>query len=244
MHIAKESIDDFKKQFMLPFNDYKQINSKTKQTGILVIVLEPDITELLNIYFPKVLSNIINDYFNMRIDVNYTLTYPHSTGQRNIILTITCKTLSFRHSVYCGSFYNVTEKYYSKFRYVQPDITCPIDSKIQNNTDDDYTLYNNNIISNKPIPNYICNIGLLFDFILDQKKTWISHFLDNPIFTTINYKKDNNITLKYISNDFFVLTRNETNYDINIVNEYGLNRCISIHKILFEMLHDIIDVYR
>src|SRR5580692_6207234 len=99
MHITKESIDDFKKQFILPFNDYKQINSTTRQTGILVIVLEPDITELLNIYFPKVLSNIINEYFNAHIDVDYILKYPNSNGQRNIILTITCKILSFRHSV-------------------------------------------------------------------------------------------------------------------------------------------------
>jgi hypothetical protein len=231
MHITQESIYEFVDKFMLSDD---QINEKTFDSshhGEFIIMKEDDILNCLDIFFPKVLCNIICGY--NEIIVSYTLRYAYSSGFRRIMLSINNDEYKFNHDIYCGCYVGRGSGY-GMFLDTDVGILCP--RKTKHKINDNYIpseSYNDNIIFNDRLINYFALFlehimnrnGILYEFVTNKCN-------DNKI-TFID--KDNSVTIKCIG---------ENNITIQIIDEASLIVCINIHIVIYKLLHDLRQTYK
>jgi hypothetical protein len=240
MQIKKDSIDKFISHFILSQDDIKQLRNHTIKQGQLVIMYNV-INQLT--MFPKVLSHIIEEYCADYID--YTLKYPLIPGinVRRIILSINCDEYKFNHDIYCGT-YDMANETSRAYIDTSLRIRCPhIHTKRSLHKDiisfmGSYTSvhsdsYNDNILSRGILLDSQFDFGLLLDHIANTKKSfwkrWFSKstFVNTKTDVLIYNKSDNIMRIKFPSGEVI---------EINIINQYNLDMCIQINKMIFDLL--------
>lgn len=248
MHITKESINEFTKQFMLSYEDVYKITNNTIRSGQFVIIKKYDIVNHMDPIFPKVLSRIINEYYNECIILDYTLKYPYYSGYRSVLLSMNCDELQFNHDIECGIYvdrgYNI-----GKYLDMNVRIQCPLIHEKRINTHNRFLCflsnsYNNNIHGNIQLYDWQFNFGLLLDHIINKEKSLWGHLLSEPIFVTKQNIRESTSTIHDVSSNIIHITHpNRETIKLHIVNEHNLNICIDIHMILFDLIRDLQNTY-
>jgi hypothetical protein len=245
MYITKESINRFNAMFVLSQNDIKQLTDETFIQGEFVIMY--DVKSYL-IMLPKVLSQIIEDYCE-HIIINYTFRYPliYGTNVIQIILSISSDEFKFNHDIECGS-YDLKNNLTYTYTDINTKIRCPnIYNKrlshykarqfLKEYVHSSYSFsYNDNIQSNSQLQESQFDFGLLLDHIANTKKSfwkrWFSKstFVDTKTDVLIYNKSDNIMCIKFPSGEVI---------EINIINQYNLDMCIQINKMIFDLLRSV-----
>lgn len=252
MYITRDSINKFVTQFMLSYDNVQLLTDETVYHGDFMITR--DITSYLIPIFPKVLINIIQEYFVDRID--YTLRYPYFHGYdiRRIILSISSDDYQFNHDICCG-IYDMSAHPSRIYIDTSLRILCP-HKHVERSTGTELisftnrhvhirsNSYNNNIKSDSPLRNTKFDFGVLLDHIVNTKKPFWKRWFSKPIFVSKNAVTEYDSAIYNVSDIIMYITHSDGEVIVvSIINKHNLNMCIDIHKNIFDLLKNIQQTY-